>query len=93
MSCPSFCDDYYLPHLQKVKERHLARFKRHYPNVVLPKTSKKLTTAINKLTRKVCLDNFCNPSCVTKLNRAKTKKFKQFKKRGALSACDPYALI
>lgn len=92
MSC-SFCDDYYLPHLQKVEERQLARFKRHYPKVVIPKTSKKLTATINKLTRKACFDNFCNPSCSTKLNRAKTKRFKQFKKKGALSACDPSAII
>ena len=84
-TCKSFCDDYYLPHMEKVYKRQTEKLIKRYPGMV--------ETKINtKLRKQVCMNSFCTP-CITKLNRKKTKKFKKFKKRGALFVCDPSALF
>jgi hypothetical protein len=84
MNCNSFCDDYYLPRMEKVYKKQSEKLRKMYPGIVETKVNPKLR-------RQHCMNSFCTP-CVTKLNRKKTKKFKKFKKHGALFACDPSAL-
>lgn len=86
MSCNSFCDDYYLP-------RQQFKFKKQSKKLAHGFTPMDDTPSITKLRRKLCIQSFCTPSCVNKLNRKQTKKFKMFKKRGALSACNNLALL
>ena len=98
MSCASFCDNYYLPHMQNVYKRQTKRLQKQYPKLVIEKDSRILT----KGRRDHCIYSFCNPSCKNKakgfrqsykMNRLASKKFKKFKKRGAVSMCDHTALF
>jgi hypothetical protein len=88
MTCKSFCDDYYLPHMEKVYLRQTQNLVKGFPGLIVKKES----NIITKLRRQHCMKSFCTP-CITKLNRKKTKKFNKFKKKGALFVCDPFALF